>query len=63
MMKRGLLLIAVIYIAAALSGRMREARGDLTCECERDCWCKQPGLSLFRWVFPIGHSLPRSGSA
>ncbi len=27
------------------------------CGCRPDCWCKQPGLSLFRWVFPFGHSL------
>ena len=38
-------------------GRVMESRGAIRCECRDDCWCKQPGLSLFRWVFPFRHSL------
>lgn len=58
MLKRALLPLATLYIAAALIGRARERRGAITCECQEDCWCKRPGLSLFRWVFPLGHKLP-----
>lgn len=27
------------------------------CQCEDDCWCKQPGLRQFRWLIPMGHKL------
>ncbi len=57
-MRRAAALAAGAYIAAALWGLAREARGELVCACEPECWCKKPGLRLFRWVFPIGHSLP-----
>ena len=30
----------------------------MTCSCYPDCWCKKPGLSLFRWVFPRFHHNP-----
>jgi hypothetical protein len=56
MSKRVLLLLATL-IGAALIGRAQERRGAITCECEADCWCKRPGFSLFRWVFPLGHKL------
>ena len=46
------------YLGAAVYGLYRESRGELQCHCEDDCWCKRPGLSLFRWVLPVGHSLP-----
>jgi hypothetical protein len=53
-----LLRIAVVaYLGAAVMGRIMESRGAVRCECRADCWCKHPGLSLFRWVFPYGHSL------
>ena len=43
------------YVGAALVGLVAERAGRLSCHCTSDCWCKRPGLSLFRWVFPIGH--------
>jgi hypothetical protein len=50
------LLIAMIglYLGAALLTRAAEARGvsRFQCGCEPDCWCKRPGVSLFRWVTP-----------
>lgn len=49
--------IAGLYVAFALLGHARERRGAVTCECQPSCWCKRPGLSLFRWVLPIGHDL------
>jgi hypothetical protein len=45
------------YLGLAVWGLAREQRGDIECNCYEDCWCKRPGLSLFRWVFPIGHHL------
>ena len=39
-------------------GHLAERIGRLRCECLPDCWCKRPGLSVFRWAFPYRHSLP-----
>ncbi len=55
--KRGLLLLGSLYLVAALAGHAQERRGAIRCDCRDDCWCKRPGLSLFRWVFPRGHRL------
>ena len=44
------------YVLLALITRVRETAGAYSCGCDPDCWCKTPGLSLFRWVFPRGHS-------
>ena len=49
------------YLAAALAGRLRERLGLIACGCAQDCWCQQPGLSLFRWVFPRGHKSSWAG--
>ena len=46
------------YVTLALYFRAREAAGLLTCDCYRDCWCRKPGLSIFRWVFPRYHHNP-----
>ena len=46
------------YIVLALYYRAREAAGLLSCGCSPDCWCKKPGLSVFRWVFPRFHRSP-----
>jgi len=43
------------YVLLGLITRVREAAGAYTCGCDPDCWCKAPGLSLFRWVFPRFH--------
>ncbi|MBA3690793.1 MAG: hypothetical protein H0W82_05200 [Actinobacteria bacterium] len=43
------------YVLLALVTRIKEAAGTYTCGCDEDCWCKTPGLSVFRWVFPRGH--------
>lgn len=57
-MKRLVLALAIGYVILALVGRAKEAAGVYTCECYPDCWCKKPGLSLFRWVFPRFHDFP-----
>lgn len=55
MRQRILLLFGALYIGAALIGHVKERRGESTCECQDACWCKRPGVGLFRWVLPLGH--------
>ena len=57
-MKRLVMALAIGYLVVALLTRAKEAAGDLSCECLSDCWCRKPGLSMFRWVFPRFHHLP-----
>ena len=52
---RALQALVIGYLVLAVVTRMREAAGRVTYACDPDCWCKKPGLSLFRWVFPRGH--------
>jgi len=58
MRRRVLPLFAALYLGAALIGHARERRGAIACECQDGCWCKKPGLRLFRWVLPLGHDMP-----
>jgi hypothetical protein len=53
--KRLLLGLGGLYVLFAVIGRFVEGMGAVQCECAADCWCRRPGLSLFRWVFPPGH--------
>jgi hypothetical protein len=57
MFRRRLLAVGALYVGIALIAHTQERRGAITCVCSEDCWCKRPGLSLFRWVFPFGHKL------
>ncbi len=54
-MKRAARLILLGYVAAGLVGLALERAGVYECACDPDCWCKRPGLSVFRWVFPRFH--------
>jgi hypothetical protein len=54
-MRRVVWSVILCYVLLALITRAREATGAYTCGCDPDCWCKRPGLSLFRWVFPRFH--------
>ncbi|MGI8439510.1 MAG: hypothetical protein ACR2NV_04805 [Thermoleophilaceae bacterium] len=56
MLKRVLLLLGTLYVGAGLIGHAQERRGVITCDCQGSCWCKRPGLGLFRWVLPLGHN-------
>ncbi len=49
--------LAALYLLFAAIGRLVEEMGAVRCECDPDCWCKAPGLSLFRWVFPCRHRM------
>lgn len=40
------------YLLLAVGNKVAEAAGARRCDCARECWCRRPGLSLFRWVFP-----------
>ena len=53
-MKKLIFLIGLIAALVWVNDRYEETH---ECQCDDDCWCKQPGLSLFRWVFPFRHSL------
>lgn len=59
MIRRTVISLAALYATAALIGHARERTGAITCGCGDDCWCKRPGLSALRWVFPFGHT-PRT---
>lgn len=54
-MKRLAAIVFAAYLGVAVLARVRERSGRLTCGCSSSCWCKRPGLSLFRWVLPVGH--------
>ncbi len=53
-MKRLLSGIIGLYLVVAALTRAAEAvgLGPNLCGCEPDCWCKRPGLTVFRWVTP-----------
>ena len=52
-MKRVVLIVLGAYLLAALLTRAAEAKGiHFECGCHDDCWCKRPGIGLFRWVTP-----------
>jgi hypothetical protein len=51
-MKRLLVAALGLYLLAAVVTRAREAAGMKRCDCLESCWCKKPGLGLFRWVTP-----------
>lgn len=55
-MQRVAIVTPGVYLALAVLGHARERSGSTTCECGTDCWCKSPGLNVFRWLFPFGHS-------
>ena len=57
-MKKLVLSLALGYLVLALMSRAKEAAGFMTCDCYPDCWCRKPGSSLFRWVFPRYHHNP-----
>lgn len=44
-----------LYLIAAVGTRAAEKAGVVRCGCADDCWCKQPLLAAFRWVFPCRH--------
>jgi hypothetical protein len=55
-MNRKLLGLVGLYLLLAFVTWTAEAAGlggsRLRCACVYTCWCKRPGLALFRWVTP-----------
>ncbi len=51
-MRRILLRLLGLYVLAGIVTSAAESTGMLgrTCGCQSGCWCKRPGMSLFRWV-------------
>jgi hypothetical protein len=60
MLRRSVKLTLVGYVLAGLVALGLERVGYYGCGCEPDCWCKRPGLNVFRWVFPYRHHLAGS---
>lgn len=58
LVKRVVAIAAIGFLSLATFYRIKEAMGALSCDCYADCWCRRPGLSLFRWVFPRFHHNP-----
>jgi hypothetical protein len=58
LVKKLIVIVGLGYVVLALIYRAREAAGLLTCDCYPECWCRKPGLSVFRWVFPRYHRNP-----
>ncbi len=54
------MLLLAAYVLTGLFTRILEDAGVYRCGCDPNCWCKRPGLSVFRWVFPRGHRISRS---
>ncbi|MGD9750973.1 MAG: hypothetical protein AB7W59_08260 [Acidimicrobiia bacterium] len=54
-MKRVVVVALAVYTVAAVGTKAAERAGAVRCGCGPDCWCKQPVLSAFRWVFPYKH--------
>jgi hypothetical protein len=53
MAKRILIAVIGLYVLAAITTTLAETAGiGRQCGCEPECWCKRPGLRLFRWVTP-----------
>ena len=55
-MRRPLSVFVSVLVLFAVLTRIAESAGFRTCGCADDCWCRRPGLDLFRWVIPVGHS-------
>jgi hypothetical protein len=58
MARRSLRFTVLGLLLAAGISRALEVAGLYRCDCYPDCWCKRPGLSLFRWVVPRFHVGP-----
>jgi hypothetical protein len=55
-MRRIIFIALRLFVLAAIVTRVAEAAGVWRrCGCAPECWCKKPGLSLFRWVVPLKH--------
>jgi hypothetical protein len=51
-------LAAVGVVAAGVASLALERAGAYSCPCYPECWCKRPGLNLFRWIIRRGHAGP-----
>lgn len=62
-MKRFVVVVLGGYLLLAVGNKVAEAAGAMRCGCADDCWCRRPGLSLFRWVFPWRHRIHHASEA
>lgn len=50
-------LFKLVLFVGLLAGVNAYVDANRECQCQDDCWCKQPGLRHFRWLIPVGHKL------
>lgn len=55
MVRRALRLTLIGYVLMGLVSLGLERAGVYSCGCDPDCWCKRPGLNVFRWILPRWH--------
>lgn len=60
MIRKALKFAVLGYVGAGAVALVMERAGAYRCECDPDCWCKRPGLQVFRWVLPRWHRGPWS---
>ena len=54
-----IIMFGVLFAALVTLGLERAGLDRFRCACSPDCWCKKPGLNLFRWITPGSwHSIP-----
>jgi len=54
-----LLILGILLAGSVGLGLERAGVERFQCACLPNCWCKRPGLNLFRWITPgRWHSLP-----
>jgi hypothetical protein len=58
MIRRSLQALVIGFVVLGIATRIAERQGVMRCDCYPECWCKRPGLSLFRWVVPRFHVGP-----
>jgi hypothetical protein len=61
--RRPLFLAAVGLVLAGAASLAFERAGVYECGCYPECWCKRPGLNLFRWLVPRFHNGPWNPAA
>jgi hypothetical protein len=47
-----LIVFGVLLVGGITLGLERAGFNRFRCACSPDCWCKKPGLNLFRWITP-----------
>lgn len=49
---KGAVALLLLAVATRTADALRVGGSRLRCGCTESCWCKRPGLTIFRWVTP-----------